>query len=202
VKRLTFNAGYDGKPRWAENGSKIAFVSERNSTKDTYEMDANGSNLEKCFFYDEELDSKLFVGNEKNMVFFSRRRPSLTREQNLPYRLYIVKDGKIKDSMIECPYLTNPKCLNLSRCWTKDGEGFFIAPSEDAYILNFKQDDLKIKKIILPRVGGFGFYLKWKKDNRLYIESDGFLHRFYYSVDMNGEDTKKIKKKDFYRKQS
>lgn len=47
VTQLTFEPGYEGEPAWSPDGSKIAFVSDRDGNYEIYVMDANGSNQER-----------------------------------------------------------------------------------------------------------------------------------------------------------
>ncbi|MGB2808444.1 MAG: hypothetical protein WBC22_11920, partial [Sedimentisphaerales bacterium] len=44
VTQLTYESSYEGQPAWSPDGSKIAFVSDRDGDLDIYVMDSDGSN--------------------------------------------------------------------------------------------------------------------------------------------------------------
>jgi Tol biopolymer transport system component len=44
ITQLTFEPSYEGDPAWSPDGTKIAFVSDRDGNSEIYVMDANGSN--------------------------------------------------------------------------------------------------------------------------------------------------------------
>ena len=70
--RLTDNTGWDVYPVWSPDGSKILFLSWRESTLDIYQMDANGDNQRLVYdsgFHDADIDWK-----GEQIVFTSQSR--------------------------------------------------------------------------------------------------------------------------------
>lgn len=58
-KRLTWNEFLDVYPAWSPDGSKLAFLTMRNTTLDIYLMEADGSNVEVLYdsgFHDGDID--------------------------------------------------------------------------------------------------------------------------------------------------
>lgn len=50
ITQLTFETSYEGEPAWSQDGSKIAFVSDRDGNYEIYVMDSNGSNQERLTY--------------------------------------------------------------------------------------------------------------------------------------------------------
>jgi Tol biopolymer transport system component len=50
ITQLTFQPSYEGQPAWSPDGSKIAFVSDRDGNREIYVMDANGTNEERLTY--------------------------------------------------------------------------------------------------------------------------------------------------------
>jgi len=50
ITQITFEPSYEGQPAWSPDGSKIAFVSDRDGNKEIYVMDANGSEQERLTY--------------------------------------------------------------------------------------------------------------------------------------------------------
>jgi len=50
ITQITFEPSYESQPAWSPDGSKIAFVSDRDGNKEIYVMDANGSGQQRLTY--------------------------------------------------------------------------------------------------------------------------------------------------------
>ena len=58
LTRLTNNMAFDSQPSWSPDGSKIAFISDRDGNDDVYIMDADGLNVTRITNTATERESR------------------------------------------------------------------------------------------------------------------------------------------------
>jgi Tol biopolymer transport system component len=79
IPQITFETSYEGQPAWSPDGSKIAFVSDRDGKPEIYLMDVDGSNQNRLTH--SETGAKLPVwfpnGEKIAYISFSKYSPSL-----------------------------------------------------------------------------------------------------------------------------
>lgn len=71
--RLTDNPARDERPVWSPDGSKIAFVSDRDGNKEIYIMDSDGKNQRRLTSNDWEDQSPSWSPDGSSIVFESNR---------------------------------------------------------------------------------------------------------------------------------
>lgn len=73
VTQLTFEPSYEGEPAWSQDGSKIAFVSDRDGNYEIYVMDVNGSNQERLTFNNYHDGTPAWSPDGNTIAFTSSR---------------------------------------------------------------------------------------------------------------------------------
>jgi len=71
--RLTVHPGFDFKPKWAHDGSRIAFMSDRDSTDQIYSMKPDGSDLQQHTHYPGGNTLFTWRKDDKGLIFGSKR---------------------------------------------------------------------------------------------------------------------------------
>ncbi len=100
AEQLTFHNAHDYKAVWSNDGSKIAFASNRYGNFDIYVMSANGGNAERLTYHSTNEYPFTFTYNDKDIVFGALRQDAVNHRQ-YPHRsqseLYSVpaKGGRI-----------------------------------------------------------------------------------------------------------
>jgi C-terminal processing protease CtpA/Prc len=73
ASRLTVNPGYDFNPKWAPDGSRIAFVSDRETNDQIYSMKPDGTDLKQHTFYAGGNRLYSWRMDSKGLIFGSKR---------------------------------------------------------------------------------------------------------------------------------
>ena len=71
VTQLTYEPSYEGQPSWSPDGSKIAFVSDRDGNYEIYVVDSNGSNQERLTYTPYRYDIGPDWSPDGNKIVFS-----------------------------------------------------------------------------------------------------------------------------------
>jgi Tol biopolymer transport system component len=73
ITQITFEPSYEGQPAWSPDGSKIAFVSDRDGNKEIYVMDANGSDQQRLTYNSSDDIEPDWSPDGSKIVFSSNR---------------------------------------------------------------------------------------------------------------------------------
>jgi len=101
AQQLTFHSAHDYKAIWSNDGSKIAFASNRYGNFDIYVMNAEGGKATRLTFHSNDESPYTFTRNDKEVVFGALRQDDVNHRQ-YPHRsqseLYSVpvKAGRVQ----------------------------------------------------------------------------------------------------------
>jgi Tol biopolymer transport system component len=115
---------------WSPNGSRIAFISDRDGTMDIYAMNADGSGIEKLIDTGLEDYNPDWSPDGTQIVFFAFDLPSIRQD------IYVVNnDGSNPQN------LTNTsRVVDESASWSPDGSQILFHTDRDrnfeVYIMN------------------------------------------------------------------
>ena len=148
VTQLTFEPSYEGEPAWSPDGSKIAFVSDRDGNYEIYVMDANGSNQERLT-YNIYSDRTPAWSPDGNTIAF-------TSDRNGNPEVYLMEfDGsnqrRVTDSyeILDRPWFG--LTYSISPAWSPDGSkiAFEVGAQlvegavSDLYILDISDNTIR-----------------------------------------------------------
>ena len=96
--RLTVHPGYDFKPKWAFDGTRIAFVSDRTSSDQIFSMKPDGSDLIQHTFYPGGNRLYSWRMDSKGLLFGSKRNDRFTW---MPEVYMVELDGKTPQKLFD-----------------------------------------------------------------------------------------------------
>ena len=85
AQQLTFHSAHDYKAVWSNDGSKIAFASNRYGNFDIYVMNAEGGKAKRLTFHSNDENPFTFTKNDKEVVFGALRQDDVNHRQ-YPHR--------------------------------------------------------------------------------------------------------------------
>ncbi|WP_430927472.1 hypothetical protein [Polaribacter marinivivus] len=85
AQQLTFHSAHDYKAIWSNDGSKIAFASNRYGNFDIYVMNAEGGKATRLTFHSNDENPYTFTNNDKEVVFGAIRQDDVNHRQ-YPHR--------------------------------------------------------------------------------------------------------------------
>ena len=85
AQQLTFHSAHDYKAVWSNDGSKIAFASNRYGNFDIYVMNALGGKATRLTFHSNDENPYTFTKNDKEVVFGALRQDDVNHRQ-YPHR--------------------------------------------------------------------------------------------------------------------
>lgn len=85
AQQLTFHSAHDYKAVWSNDGSKIAFASNRYGNFDIYVMNAEGGKATRLTFHSNDENPYTFTKNDKEVVFGALRQDDVNHRQ-YPHR--------------------------------------------------------------------------------------------------------------------
>ena len=85
AQQLTFHSAHDYKAVWSNDGSKIAFASNRYGNFDIYVMKAEGGKATRLTFHSNDENPYTFTKNDKEVVFGALRQDDVNHRQ-YPHR--------------------------------------------------------------------------------------------------------------------
>lgn len=85
AQQLTFHSAHDYKAVWSNDGSKIAFASNRYGNFDIYVMNAVGGKATRLTFHSNDENPYTFTKNDKEVVFGALRQDDVNHRQ-YPHR--------------------------------------------------------------------------------------------------------------------
>lgn len=101
AQQLTFHSAHDYKAVWSNDGSKIAFASNRYGNFDVFTMNADGGKATRLTFHSNDENPYTFTRNDKEVVFGAIRQDDVnhrqypTRSQSELYSVP-VNSGRVK----------------------------------------------------------------------------------------------------------
>ena len=81
AQQLTFHSAHDYKAVWSNDGSKIAFASNRYGNFDIYVMNAEGGKATRLTFHSNDENPYTFTKNDKEVVFGALRQDDVNHRQ-------------------------------------------------------------------------------------------------------------------------
>lgn len=117
VTQLTFEPSNESKPAWSPDGSKIAFVSDRDGNYEIYVMDANGSNQERLT-YNIYSDGTPAWSPDGTMIAFA------SNKDGSPGIYSMNCDGSKQERLVACEnieVLGSPCSFCGEPAWSPDG---------------------------------------------------------------------------------
>ena len=114
ITRLTNNDAFDSGTSWSHDGTKIAFISERDGNSEIYVMNANGTNQtnisNNISNNDTWLDTPSWSPDGTKIVFESKH------VDYLDYEIYVMNaDGTNQTN------ISNNDAFDYSPSWSPDG---------------------------------------------------------------------------------
>jgi len=162
LRRLTHNDVLDRTPAWSPDGSKIAFVSNRDGTPNIYVMDADGANVRRLT-HRPAVDADPCWSPDGNRIVFASS-PLDTGATSEIYVMDAVGSGVRR--------LTNNDFTDIAPAWSPDGVTIAFSSLRDGhweiYVMN--ADGLNVRR--LTRHPNAGYRPRWSGDgSRIIFQS-------------------------------
>jgi Tol biopolymer transport system component len=155
ITQITFEPSYEGQPAWSPDGSKIAFVSDRDGNYEIYVMDANGGNPQRLTF-DASYDANPSWSSDGKKIAFTSGIYENNSCRSILSDLYLIdSDGNNKNLLVSKDIIGGGRgCATISySAWSPDGTKIvFSAGREDywpepcaytwLFILNLPEDTI------------------------------------------------------------
>lgn len=200
--RLTIHEGYDSRPIWSPDGSKIAFASDRYGNADVFIMPATGGTPKRLTYHSTSDIPTSWDGNE-GVLFITRR---LYRQVEREAELYhiSVKGGtphRHNDALsLDGQYSKNKKALALVRGTCRpERETYYGPANRDVWVYLPGKEEYKQ----VTNYQGNDYQARWGVERDLYYltaESGKYnINKVNFSEDFESfTDAKKVTKhKDF-----
>ena len=85
AQQLTFHEAHDHKAVWSNDGSKIAFASDRYGNFDIYSMSSEGGEAERLTYHSNDEEPYSFSNND-SLVYFGALRQDHVNHRQYPHR--------------------------------------------------------------------------------------------------------------------
>ena len=116
-KNLTNNPSADRSPSWSPDGSRIAFMSDRDGGYDIYVMDADGSNQQNLSNHPFSDRNPSWSPDGAQIVFSARRDGHVENEAAITHEIYVMdSDGENQRR------LTDNRNNDWEPSWSPDGK--------------------------------------------------------------------------------
>ena len=116
-KNLTNNPSADRSPSWSPDGSRIAFMSDRDGGYDIYVMDADGSNQQNLSNHPFSDRNPSWSPDGAQIVFSARRDGHVENEAAITHEIYVMDaDGENQRR------LTDNRNNDWEPSWSPDGK--------------------------------------------------------------------------------
>ena len=116
-KNLTNNPSADRSPSWSPDGSRIAFMSDRDGASEIYVMDADGSNQQNLSNHPLSDREPSWSPDGAQIVFSARREEHFENEAAITYEIYVMDvDGGNQRR------LTDNRNNDWEPSWSPDGK--------------------------------------------------------------------------------
>ncbi len=125
-KNLTNNPSADRSPSWSPDGSRIAFMSDRDGGYDIYVMDADGSNQQNLSNHPFSDRNPSWSPDGAQIVFSARRDGHVENEAAITHEIYVMgaNGGNQRN-------LTNDRHNDRSPSWSPDGKRLAFVSDRD-----------------------------------------------------------------------
>lgn len=95
-KRLTTHPGEDWSPVWSPDGTRLAFISDRNGQSDLYLINLDGSQLTRLTSHAARDEDPAWSPDSQHITFVSKRDATQQHPYNTEIYLLNIKDSEIK----------------------------------------------------------------------------------------------------------
>ncbi|MFD1315842.1 S41 family peptidase [Namhaeicola litoreus] len=186
LKRLTVHESYDGNPLWSEDGSLIAFQSDRYDNEDIFVVSSEGGVPKRLTFHSANDLITDFVGNE---IIFNSSRNNVRVEREPQIQTLPIAGGTPVDRINSLGFdavLSPDKSMIAfvkGHCRI-EREAYRGSANRDIWIYHFKNNTYKK----LTDFQGNDFHPQWADNSTIYYQSSesGKYNVRKLKIDANG----------------
>ena len=170
----------NGSPSWSPDGSRLAFVSDRDGNSEIYVMDADGQNQTRLTDNDHWDGSPSWSPDGSRLAFMSNRDGNI--------EVYVMDaDGQNQTRLTD-----NYNGWGFSPSWSPDGSRLAFAPGVEVYVMDANGQNQ-------TRLHAGGWSPSWSPDgSRLAFVSDRDGNSEIYVMDADGQNQTRLTDNDHW----